>query len=156
MPDCVEELESLDQLNACKPLELESTYSTDFLDPDEKHRKVDWDHKNEFQSNYVEIINEWNGKIDSIDDSTARCTLIDVKRGAYGNLEFDIEELRESDRHLCRKNALFYFFMGKYRAPHGQIFRVSEVRMRRFPKEEYLNSGLDYLNNNQSDPIWAD
>ncbi len=57
--------------------------------------------------------------------------VIDLASGEPASVEFDLEEVTPTDRHLCEPGALFYWTTGYETKESGQRNRVSVIAFRR-------------------------
>ncbi len=73
----------------------------------------------------------WEGAVVERLDTYFVAEVIDLASGEPASVEFDLEEVTPTDRHLCEPGALFYWTTGYETKESGQRNRVSVIAFRR-------------------------
>ena len=107
----------------------------------------------------LQPIQEWEGVVTSITDSSFSAALVDVTAGSKESseiAEFPIEEVSEEDQKLLRDGAIFRWVIGYQRSSTGTKRRVSELVFRRLPawREVELRKSRERAKNIIKDIAW--
>jgi len=108
-----------------------------------------------FKSNF-KLLKKWEGYIESINVDEIVAKLFDEEDNSYDIYEFSLEEVKEDDKNLVKRGALFFLYLGYYTNERGTRMRSSKIKFRRFPveDEDFINQGLDAINELDFNDIW--
>jgi len=79
------------------------------------------------------LLRQWEGYVEKLTDGGFTAHVSNMKdAGEVLEVEFDVDEILESDRELIEEGAVFYWSIGYHDKPSGRN-RVSDIKFRRLP-----------------------
>jgi hypothetical protein len=79
-----------------------------------------------------QLLQEWIGRVDSVDETTFRATLTTRAEPDESDFaEIEIEEVSLDERHLLTPGKVFYWVIGYRDEAYGQRFGVSLIHFRK-------------------------
>lgn len=101
------------------------------------------------------ILKSWEGVVLDIQDEVISSKLFDPEDNTYAIHEFDLDDVDADDKQLLKRGALFFLYLGYYKTDKGPILKSYYIKFRRFHLQDYINDGLDSMNNNNYTEIWG-